>query len=83
MTNSLAKIFESPDGGKTVYMRNFGDSTRVRVHPTWDQPDLFDNNYQLWYDILEAAKTNPALLSILNELVMTYNLIKQSEDGDN
>lgn len=82
MTNNQAKIFESPDGGKTVFMRNFGESIKVQVHSTREQPDLFDSNYQLWYDILEAAKTNPALLSILNELVMTYNLIKQSDDGD-
>ena len=26
-----AKIFESPDGGKTVYQRNFGQDTRERT----------------------------------------------------
>ena len=31
-----AKIFESPDGGKTIYERNFGEDTRNRRLVTKD-----------------------------------------------
>ena len=31
-----AKIFESPDGGKTIYERNFGEDVRKRRLVTKD-----------------------------------------------
>ena len=36
-----AKIFESPDGGKTIYVRGWGEPTSTRKLHT-NQLDLFD-----------------------------------------
>ena len=35
-----AKIFESPDGGKTIYERNFGEDVRNRRLVTKDQYEI-------------------------------------------
>ena len=36
-----AKIFESPDGGKTVYVRGWGEDTSTRKKVT-NQLNIFD-----------------------------------------
>lgn len=73
-----AVIFESPDGGKTVYVRKPGENHR-QLHWESDEAkslrkDLQDT--QLWSDIRKAAETNPTLKRALDEAIMIYNLSK-------
>jgi len=73
-----AKIYESPDGGWTVYERQVGSTARTLIN---------DNRYsiqsqlkedQLWDQIRRLARTNPGLQSELERVIIYYNLIKDN-----
>lgn len=73
-----AVIYESPDGGETVYVREFGSETK-KLHS--ESPRAIDLHEQikedkLWGDIRRAAKTNPALKQALDEAILIYTLSK-------
>lgn len=73
-----AIIYESPDGGETVYVRESGSSQR-QLHS--QSPRALDlhaqiKEDQLWGNIRRAAKTNPTLQRALEEAVLIYNLSK-------
>ena len=67
----MKKIYESPDSGKTVYERGFG-STDKKIIKSEGMQDLED--HQLWVEIRQAAKTNPALQKALSRVKMLYRL---------
>ena len=71
-------IFESPDGGKTVYSRKSGETDRKLV---WEDPEakkekLFQQRWLEWRDILEASKTNPGLADLIDKAEVFYRLQK-------
>jgi hypothetical protein len=73
-----AVIYESPDGGETVYVREFGGSQR-QLHSESPRAISLREQLQedkLWGEIRRAAKTNPALQHALNEAVLIYTLSK-------
>lgn len=76
-------IYESPDGGDTVYARYMGETDRWLVgnlskfRGTKHQ-EMQEN--QLWHDIRTTAKTNPALQEALDRAIIIYELIKK-QDG--
>ena len=72
----LPLIFESPDGGKTVYSRKFGTLDRS-LHSV--DPELRDSLDQLkedklWSEIRRAAKSNKALQEALDRVKLLYHL---------
>jgi len=79
-------IYESPDGGKTVYAREFGTNHKQLVGYQYDmnnshiqtnnigQKDLED--HILWNEIRQAAKTNPALQKAMERVKLIYRLSK-------
>ena len=75
-----AVIYESPDGGKTVYVREQGSDVQSRkLH--WESDEAKDLRGQimedkLWGNIRRAAKTNPTIQRALDEAIMLYNLSK-------
>ena len=75
-----AVIYESPDGGKTVYVREHGSDVQSRkLH--WESDEAKDLREQLmedklWGNIRRAAKTNPTIQRALDEAIMLYNLSK-------
>jgi hypothetical protein len=79
----MPKIFESPDGGKTVYSREFGSIDR---HPvgwefdkrTSDGRPLHDHimENKLWGEIRRAAKSNPALQDAMDRVKVLYYISK-------
>ena len=73
----MAKIFESPDGGNTVYVRETGSSERDLYYEKNREfaKDLFDRH--LWAEICKTAKTHSALQAELDRVIMLYNLIKE------
>lgn len=77
----MPKIFESPDGGETVYVREIGQPERTLVSETetvrskWDQIQ----EDKLWGNIRRKAKGHPALQAELDRVIMFYNLIKDNE----
>jgi len=67
-------IFESPDGGKTVYER-LAQSLGRREITSLDKECVDMNNlWFAWRDILTAAKTNPALREALDRARVIYEL---------
>ena len=74
-------VFESPDGGRTVYARNPGSKTR-ELHlrdPNLDK-DLADLRQQeRWQFILAARATNPAINELCERIEVLYELSKSSE----
>jgi len=73
-----AVIYESPDGGETIYVRESGSSQRQLHSQSPRAVDLHEQikEDQLWGEIRRAAKTNPALKHALDEVVLIYTLSK-------
>ena len=75
-----AVIYESPDGGETIYIRKSGDGPDMRqLHAESEIAVAMRNKLreqELWTDILLKAKSNPTLQRALDEAVMIYNLSK-------
>jgi len=73
-------IYESPDGGKTVYARPLGSDLSSRVKVFEDPEHLKEKEfYERWHkfrDILERAKTNPTLEKMLHQIEMYDELAK-------
>jgi len=73
-------VFESPDGGNTVYSREPGSDYRELVKipdaRTHDGRPLHEHimESKLWGDIRRAAETNPALQDALERAIMIYHL---------
>ena len=72
-------IYESPDGGDTVYRRRFGDIQR-ELHSVSDkkrfQIDRLSKD-KLWGDIHRAAQSDPVLQHMLDQ-VEIYHRLKDS-----
>lgn len=73
-------IFESPDGGKTVYSREAGETERTLVH--MDQEFVInlleELNDELWRDIRREAEKNESLKIALERVKMIYHMSKQN-----
>lgn len=71
-------IFESPDGGKTIYSRKSGQTDRTLVYedPEAVKQKLFQQRWLEWRDILEASKTNPGLSDLIDKAETFYRLLK-------
>jgi len=78
---SANKIFESPDGGKTVYSREIGKTDRMLHSMDAELRQYLDNMKEeaLWKEIFEEAKTNKVLQEAIYRVKLVYHLGK--EDG--
>jgi hypothetical protein len=76
-------IFESPDGGKTVYSREAGQTARTLYSIDDDITDMFATLHEdtLWGNIRREAKKNIALQAVLDHAIMIYKLSKEYKDG--
>jgi hypothetical protein len=73
-----AKIYESPDGGWTVYERAVGSMTRTLINDDRNSLQRQLKEDQLWSQIRSLARTNPALQDQLDRVIVYYNLIKDN-----
>jgi hypothetical protein len=71
-------IFESPDGGRTVYVRKPGKNER-QVHVKDEIREKEKAEYERWVNIFNARRENPALNEICSQAEMIYELSKNSE----
>jgi hypothetical protein len=67
-------IFESPDGGKTVYARKSGETERKLIIE--DPEKKYRDRWLEWRDILEASKDNPALADQIEKAELIWRLTK-------
>ena len=72
----MTYIYESPDGGKTIRQRTFGDLLTSTTYSSNDVRDKMRED-QLWYNIRQAAKDNPALQEVLEQAIIIYTLGKK------
>jgi len=71
-------IYESPDGGETVYGRYEGEQERWMVGQSTKAKNLIEElrEQKLWGEIRRAAKSNPTLQEALDRAVVIYNLTR-------
>lgn len=74
-------IFESPDNGETIYVREENSVKRVLYSESEKKRSLHDDimESKLWDNIHRAAKTNPALQEALDRVKVTYYLTADYE----
>ena len=68
-------VYESPDKGKSVYVRNAGEVSRKPLSSLVSTTDD-----DLWRNILEAGKTNSALREAIDVCIQTYKLSTECHD---
>lgn len=74
--NYSGVIYESPDGGKTIYSRNIGEdiSKRVLIKSNEEQKNFM--RWQKWREILQASIDNPSLKDAVEKAEVIYELSK-------
>lgn len=71
-----APIFESPDGGDTVYVRQPGSVERTVYYESPRKKKLHEQllHSKLWGDIHRAAQTDPVLQRMLDQIEVYHRL---------
>ncbi len=74
-------VFESPDGGHTVYRRHVGKMDRELVSVDQPAQDKINRLLQdkLWGEIRRAAEVDPALQEMLEQVQVYYELKHNSK----
>jgi hypothetical protein len=73
----MVKIYESPDGGKTVYERDTKTGDRILIEkPIY--PDWHLDEVEISEIVDYANEGNKSLQIQLKKLKLMYNLIKES-----
>jgi len=72
-------IFESPDGGETIYRRRQGEKERKLYHVSPKALEKMNDlkETQLWHEIRQAAKTDETLQKAIDHVKILY-YIKQN-----
>ena len=65
-------IYESPDGGETVYARESGTNEKRLIGQSLGAKDL--DEHKLWIEIRLASKHNPVLRKAVERVIMIYRL---------
>lgn len=72
----MTYIYESPDGGNTVFRRVSGSACR-ELHSVSEQKRKWDQQVEeemLWVKVFQASRTNPALQQALERALVIYRL---------
>jgi hypothetical protein len=72
----MSMIFESPDQGQTVYVRESGSPIRILYQESEKVKSLREDlaETELWKNIRDAAKTNHTLKDALEHAKLLYHL---------
>jgi hypothetical protein len=75
-------IYESPDGGKTIYARERGSSDRIliRTDDAIEETKRLITRRDRLTEICKLADTVPALAEQLDKLETIYFLVKNEND---
>ena len=65
-------IYESPDGGDTIYRRKFGETDREMIRESALHNQLMRT--KLWGDIHRAAQKDPVLKEMLDQIEVYHHL---------
>jgi alpha-ketoglutarate-dependent taurine dioxygenase len=74
-------VYESPDGGRTIYKRKAGTSERVlhKIDPDLEAEILRERDRNLWMDIFNTAERTPALQEAIDRVIVIYELAKDDK----
>ena len=74
-------VYESPDGGETVYAREMGSlpESRVMIGQSWMAKQQIER--RMWAEIYDKRNQNTALQSAVEECIIIYKLSEDYEDG--
>ena len=73
----MSKIYESPDGGKTVYEREFRSSGPAGPRNLIKEPPFSWNEYIKGIDLDRLVETNRTVKEILERLKVIIMLCKE------
>jgi hypothetical protein len=83
MVNKITEvtIFESPDGGRTVYARHPGNTNRelYSQDPALQQELKDLENSKRWVEILQARQDNAELDHLCEQVEILYELSRNSK----
>ena len=71
-------VYESPDGGKTIYSRKSGSSSRELIKE--NPEDKLTQQWITWKEILKLAQTEPSLRDSIEQAEIVYALIKKENN---
>lgn len=71
-------VYESPDGGKTIYSRKSGSADRSLVQE--DPENKITKRWLVWKDILKLSETEPSLHNAIEQAEIVYALIKKENN---
>jgi hypothetical protein len=73
-------IYESPDGGDTIYAReaNAPIESRVVIGQSWQARELVEQ--RMWTDIYKHRNQNTALQHAVEECIIIYKLSEEFKD---
>jgi len=71
-------VYESPDGGDTIYRRLPGERERELYYESPKVKSLHEKIIEdkMWGEIRRLSKTNPALKDAVDKVITVYNLVK-------
>jgi hypothetical protein len=75
-TDNQSVVYESPDGGKTVYAREHGSSVR-QLHledPTWKKEQRLQIRWRNLKEAVYMADSDPSLNDAISKVEMLYAL---------
>jgi hypothetical protein len=78
LKEGVSYIYESPDGGETIYARESGGTERhlISISLKRRQRDKELADRQLWDDIRKQSETNEALKTALEHCILLYYIGK-------
>jgi len=71
-------VYESPNGGKTIYSRKSGSSSRELIKE--NPEDKLTQQWITWKEILKLAQTEPSLRDSIEQAEIVYALIKKENN---
>ena len=72
----MTYVYESPDGGDTVYRRRMGSTERElwSVSEVIKQQEIWQARWAIWNNVLAAADHDPVLQEALDRARVIYEL---------
>ena len=74
----MPKIFESPDGGDTIYERESGETYKRLVKENSSVIEQMKED-KMWGEIRRLAETNPAMKEYTDRCIELYHLLKENK----
>ena len=72
-------VYESPDGGHTVYAREQGSNERILIGQSYYGLEQVEQ--RMWNEIYKHRNLNSTLQHQVEQCIITYKLIKDHNNG--